>query len=595
MIALIFLVFPLKGKAINIRYVEQNQKIQEVINQASKGDTIILKDGIYHENITINQSITLKAEHPGEATITNKYFKDVDWEKSSEDNVWVAKNIDWPVHRMLVEGVHAFDYRSKANFDLRECGPNWSKGWQEKKYYGIPPIYFARDSTTNSLWLRLLDGQDPNYLQLDFNSGHLGGKTLVQKDLGAYWNQQQIVTISNPPPVHPIIHWYGGDEQNPKKPKVINFPPVCGININIKSDDVTIEGLRVHMAPTVGIEVNNSKNVTITECYFSGYQFAINSGYECTNLTVTHCEMDGGRMVSFGGHRNVNDNMWNHSTYVNPIKFNGTGLKFHHNYIYEGYDLFHPRGRHKDYSDVPDLRSDVGFNIWQNAIDNVAEFDGVEALMNLRFHHNLVLSDHDALAITTTENGGPLTIDHNIWWPGGGRIMKLVGTSRTNRGVQFVHNTYFTGDRGSSNEFEQSAFENNIVISKCEEITWTPESLGEFFPTKHNLLLSGDQYTTGFDGITSDPHFGTSPSTIFLLQEGSPAIDAGVKNDRYFQSNVLDDQPDLGAIEYGQDMDAWAEMFGHCGPTWISLDNQRIKAPNRPEWPKEINRRWGGI
>ena len=51
------------------------------------------------------------------------------------------------------------------------------------------------------------------------------------------------------------------------------------------------------MAPTVGIEVNNSKNVTITECYFSGYQFAINSGYECTNLTVTHCEMGGGRMA----------------------------------------------------------------------------------------------------------------------------------------------------------------------------------------------------------------------------------------------------------------------------------------------------------
>lgn len=92
-------------------------------------------------------------------------------------------------------------------------------------------------------------------------------------------------------------------------------------------------------------------------------------------------------------------------------------------------------------------RSDVAYNVWQNAIDNALEFDGVEALMNMRVHHNLILQDYDALAITTTENGGPLTIDHNLWWPGGGRIMKLSGTGRQNNGVQFLHNTYFTGHR----------------------------------------------------------------------------------------------------------------------------------------------------
>jgi len=113
----------------------------------------------------------------------------------------------------------------------------------------------------------------------------------------------------------------------------------------------------------VSVELNNSQGVTIRDCYFSGYQFAVNTGYECTRLTIEHCEMDGGEMISFGGHDNVTNHMWNHNTYINPIKFNGTGFTFKHNYVYEGYELFHPRGRHKDYWHVPDLRSEVAYAV----------------------------------------------------------------------------------------------------------------------------------------------------------------------------------------------------------------------------------------
>ena len=67
------------------------------------------------------------------------------------------------------------------------------------------------------------------------------------------------------------------------------------------------------------------------------------------NLTIEHCEMDGGETIGIGGNDDVTNHTRNHSTYVNSIKFNGTGLTFKHNYLYEGFDLFHPRGRHKDY------------------------------------------------------------------------------------------------------------------------------------------------------------------------------------------------------------------------------------------------------
>ncbi len=579
-------------------YLSSGQGIQEAIDRSSDGDVIVLSDGVYHETVRITRSITLKAQHPGEATITNRHNGPVTWRETSPGSrTWWAAGIDWPVHWLLVEGVHAFDYRSKENFDNRVCGPYWSKGWQAgKTSYRTPPIYFARDAKSNTLWLKLHDARDPNRIRVDFNSSRLDGTTLVQKDLGTYWNQQQIVTLSKDPPVHPITMWYGGTPERSSKPRTIDFPKICGIVIDIRADGVTIEGLRIHLAPTVGVEVNNSRSVTLRDCCFSGYQFAINTGYECTNLTVLHCEMDGGELLSFGGHRNYTANMWYHNTYVNPIKFNGTGLVFRHNYVYEGFDLFHPRGRHKDFPHVPDLRSDVAYNVWQKAMDNVAEFDGVEARMNLRFHHNLILGRHDLLAITTTESGGPLTIDHNLWWPGGGRIMKLVGTGRRNRGVQFLHNTYFTGGTGSHNTFASSIFENNIVLSNCRKAgCWSSKTLGAFFPTRHNLLLNGHRYTRGFRGLTADPLLGTTPETRFLLQPGSPAINAGVKRPGYHQENVADGKPDLGAVEYGQHVEDWRKAFGHCGPTWITPANQPQKAPHRPAWPKELDRRWGGL
>jgi hypothetical protein len=578
--------------------VSPGQSIQKVLDAASEGDVIVLGDGMYHESLEVRKAVTIKAAHGGEATVTNRHEGKVTWVRSDTDaKVWTAAGVDWPVQRMLIAGVHAFDYRTKENFLARDCGPFWSKGWQTpKKPYTTPPISFAHDAEGKQLWLRMDDDRDPNKLTIDFNSSRLDGKTLVQKDLGTYWNQQQIVVLSKNPPEYPTTMWYNGTEKEPAEGKRIDFPKGCGIVININADNVTLQGLRILMAPTVGVEVNNSHNVTIRDCYFSGYQFAINTGYECTRLTVEQCEMDGGRMVSYGGNKDETNNMWNHSTYVNPIKFNGTGLTFRHNYVYEGYDLFHPRGRHKNFPNVPDLRSDVGYNVWQANCDNALEFDAVEARMNLRAHHNLIIARHDPIAITTTEDGGPLTIDHNLIWGQPFRLMKLNGTKRTNRGVQFVHNTYFAGATASAALFERSVFENNVMISSCKKAgAWSVETLGAFFPTKYNLLKDGQQYTAGFEGITDDPKLGDKPDTFFLLQEGSPAINAGVVNKDYYQDNVSDGKPDLGAIEYGKTVDDWRKEFGHVGPAWITAKDAAQKAPHRPVWPGELDKRWGGL
>lgn len=107
--------------------------------------------------------------------------------------------------------------------------------------------------------------------------------------------------------------------------------------------------------------------------------------------------------------------------------------------------------------------------------------------------------------------------------------------------------------------------------------------------------MNGEAYTTGFKGITAAPMLGQTPETRFVPQSGSPVIDAGRPKHNYYQVNVSDGKPDLGALEYGQDIADWSSMFGHCGPRWITKENAPRKASLRPEWPAELDKRWGGF
>jgi len=99
----------------------------------------------------------------------------------------------------------------------------------------------------------------------------------------------------------------------------------------------------------------------------------------------------------------------------------------------------------------------------------------------------------------------------------------------------------------------------------------------------------------GFQGITEDPLLGTTSVDRFSLMPGSPAIDAGVYNEDYFNDNFSGTNPDLGALESTDNIETWRDTFGHCGPTWINAASARSKAPNRPDWPSEIDKKWGGL
>ena len=87
----------------------------------------------------------------------------------------------------------------------------------------------------------------------------------------------------------------------------------------------------------------------------------------------------------------------------------------------------------------------------------------------------------------------------------------------------------------------------------------------------------------------------TSASERFCLQQGSPAIDAGVRNSEYYKEEYSGANSDLGALESTENIDSWRANFGHSGPTWITKSNAMLKAPNRPDWLSELDRKWGGL
>lgn len=71
LIALI--IMSIDARAATIRVPSDYKTIQESINNASPGDTIVVSEGAYKENISINKSLALKSERGAGATIVKAY------------------------------------------------------------------------------------------------------------------------------------------------------------------------------------------------------------------------------------------------------------------------------------------------------------------------------------------------------------------------------------------------------------------------------------------------------------------------------------------------------------------------------------------
>jgi len=74
---LILMAFACVSEAKTIYVPDDYEKIQWAVNHASAGDTIIVRDGIYYESITVSKQLTIKSENGRANCIVNGTGSDV--------------------------------------------------------------------------------------------------------------------------------------------------------------------------------------------------------------------------------------------------------------------------------------------------------------------------------------------------------------------------------------------------------------------------------------------------------------------------------------------------------------------------------------
>ena len=459
------MAFPAPGAE---RQLTPADEIQKALDAAAPDDTIVLKDGVYYQNLVITRGgiagkpVTLRAAKGGAATLSGAVppgegklkFQRVEgdlYRAAVPHRVWWAmagaRNL---VNYGKLEHLKEFQFPRPDKPKPSPCPPE-GFAWQD-----------------GFLYVRLEGGADPNAAAIEIHRP--GGHSTADPSFSKESHYAPDTGFEVPGTGHMLSKTLA--------------------NIVIKADHVVIEGLRLHMGVGAAVVVHGDE-VTIRDCYMSGTHMGVlqpdsvrvpargkppiaGSNRTSRGLTVEHCEFS-----SYPSYQWLkrNEKFWSglYSTNIAGVfmNFGGPRSVCRHNWLYECFDGLQPRGNG---TDSPDDASEIAYNLIQNCADDSIEFDSVTA-MNLRVHHNIFLDGHCLLAISPVMGGG-LTIDHNILYvsPENGLTWCALfkggspwGSGLPTQGMRIVHNT-MVNTKGQNiglwwvggHRYENNVIENNI-------------------------------------------------------------------------------------------------------------------------------------
>jgi len=546
--------------------------VQKALDAAAPGDTIVLSDGMYYQDLLITRGgtpgrpITLRAANGGAATLSGAVPPDqgkLKFELVEGDlyRAAVANRVLW-----AMTGARNLVNYGKPEYLKKFQFPFYNR--PEKPLVPCAPEGFAWQD--GFLYVRLEDKANPNLAAMEIHRP--GGRVVREAEFDAGETYYAPDTG----------FWVPGSG-------FLNSKTLA--NIVVKADHVVIEGLRLHLGVGASVVVHGNE-VTLHDCYMSGAHLGVyqpdsvrtavheSPGYRpigranrtARGLTVEHCEFNCFPAYQWVRH---NQKLWKglYSSNIAAVfmNFGGPRSICRHNWSYECFDGLQPRGNG---TDSPDDASEFAYNIIQNCADDSIEFDSTTA-MNLRVHHNLIVDGQCLLALSPVMGGG-LTIDHNIvyvspenglTWCGLFKGGSPWGSGLPTQGVRIVHNT-MVNTKGQNiglwwvggHRYENNVFENNIFYVARSQ----PFSAPGLVFRRNNLYC----------GLKVDPkhipemmHFDGSPFvsmklTDFTLRADGPAVDAGVAGKNYHHE-ARGKAPDLGAFELG---DPWE--FPCPGPRW---------------------------
>jgi hypothetical protein len=565
--------------------------IQQALDTAAPGDTIVLGDGVYYRRLTIarggtpGKPVTLKAARGGGATISGAVppgQAKLKFELAAGDSDIYKASVPERVWWVMVDGRNLVNYGYYSYLKTSQF-PDQSSGALKR----CTPEGFAWRN--GHLYIRLPGGADPSTANIQF-SCPTGFHTSAEPEFAEE------------------IRW--APDSGFDVPGVGHIFSRTLANIAVKADHVVIEGLRLHMGVGAAVVVHGNE-VTVRDCYMSGTHMGIcqpdevklpthetpgerpitPSNRTSRGLTVEYCEFSGAP-----GYDWCKKGFWGGLYAANTsavfMNYGGPRSIVRHNWVYDSsQDHLQPRGNG---TSSPQHASEIAYNLIQNCGDDPIEFDS-DSLMNLRVHHNVVLEGLCLLSVCPVMGGG-LTVDHNIFYNSPengirkGPWLKLGtpwGKGLPTRGMRLIHNTVVQPQGvfqwfGKDQRYEDNVLENNIIYVTGSQAWGVAD-----FPLSHHNLYCGPK-TDPKDMpelIHAEQPFTSIKPIDFHLREDSAAVDAGAVGRDYYHE-ARGKAPDLGAIELGE---TWE--FPRPGPRWATGE----EIANRPAIPASLPRKWVGL
>lgn len=534
----------LNNKKPGIRFVGPAQSIQAAIETAQPRDTLYLEDGVYYQQININKSLVIKARNGGKATLSGALPNVLSFSPVSGTPGMYKASVSWPLKWAMYGDRSLLDYGSLQK--LKEFKIIASR--VKEKYpegYPVPFEGFAWEK--GQLYVRLLEKTNPNIVNLEISRAS---------------DSNQGITVAG--------------------------------------NNVTIDGLRIHIWHEAGITIEEGiENTTVRNCYFDGCFrgiFAAQGKAPRKNLLVEYNEFSGKPFYDIR-RTDLKYEMWQAlygtNVAVRFLRSNMHGVTARHNYVYQVFDGIECKG-----GDGPtELLSDFSYNVLQMVVDNSFEFDTDIHFMKARIHHNFLLDGYTPLSFAPFQTG-ELLVDHNIFYTSPEQGLETsrwlkncihIYADKTipQKNMTLVNNTVVLGDsEGQGSElytpcaeapdkgfdFQNSIIENNIFCLKNSR----PYALRGFTFSDHNLV-HGSNYTASHTSgaiYTQPGFFGRDQKMDFHLSPTSPAKGSGKGGD------------DLGAIPYGS---KW--QFPRPGPSWANATNM----PQRLPVPASLDASWLGL
>jgi parallel beta-helix repeat protein len=270
---------------------DEYSTIQAAVNAASNGDTIIVRDGTYTENIKVDKSLTIRSENGPDYTVVRAKKPDEHVFNVTADYVNITEFTVEGATRWISAGIY-LDYADYCNISNNNC-PNNSDGiYLENSNNNI----ITNNNCTNNSDGIYLDGSNNN--KLTGNILFENGIFLSGFSLSHYEHE---IDESNTVNGKHVYYW--------KDVEGGRIPDGAGQVILVNCTNVVVEKQNLNNA-SVGTEVAFSSRITIKNNNYSNNMEGIYLEYSNENsISNNNCSNNGdGIDIGYSNENSISNN-----------------------------------------------------------------------------------------------------------------------------------------------------------------------------------------------------------------------------------------------------------------------------------------------